>query len=408
LVRKINRLTARTVATLTKPGRHADGAGLYLKIDRSGAKRWVFMYERGGKQREAGLGPVNAVALVKARELAASFRVVLAEGADPIKTRKAERAAQDSRRTFGQMAEGFLAAQEHGWRNAKHRQQWRNTLATYAAPLWSMHVDEIGTEDVLQALQPIWQTKPETASRVRGRIEAVLDAARVQRLRQGENPARWRGHLDKLLPKAKKLSRGHHAAMPYAGAPAFLARLRERESMAAMALEFLILTAARSGEVLGARWAEIDLVAKVWTVPGDRMKAGRQHRVPLSPPTLEIIERLAEGKIGEFIFPGQRPGRPLSGMALEMVLRRMKAGGVTVHGFRSSFRDWSGDCTSFPREICEAALAHVAGDMTERAYRRSDALEQRRELMSAWARYLANNAQPNIITIDGRRVKECG
>lgn len=221
----------------------------------------------------------------------------------------------------------------------------------------------------------------------------MLDAARVQGLRNGENPARWRGHLDKLLPKPKKLARGHHAAIPYADIPVFLARLRKKPEIAAMALDFLILTAARTGEVLGARWEELDFTAKIWTVPGARMKVGREHRVPLSDPVLAILQKLAQEKTGEFIFPGQRAGKPLSNMSLEMVLRRMKAEGVTVHGFRSAFRDWCGDRTSFPREVAEAALAHVAGDATERAYRRGDALEKRRKLMNAWAEFCASSKE---------------
>jgi integrase len=400
LVKKFNRLTARTIATVTKPGRHADGGGLYLKVDRSGAKRWVFMFERAGKQREAGLGPTNAVPLAKAREIAASFRAALANGDDPIKTRRAAREAQDARKTFGEVADAFLAAKAHGWRNAKHRAQWRMTLADYAAPLRALPVDEVDTAAVLAVLQPLWQAKPETASRLRGRIEAVLDAARASGLTPADrlNPARWKGHLDRLLSKPNKLARGHHAAMPYAEVPAFLETLRGRQAFGAMALEFLILTAARTGEVIGARWAEIDLAAKVWTVPASRMKAGREHRVPLSARALVILEKLAAAKAGDFIFPGQRLDRPLSSMALEMVLRRMNVRHVTVHGFRSAFRDWAGDCTAFPRELAEAALAHVAGDATEQAYRRGDALEKRRELMEAWAsRYLEARASPTIL-----------
>jgi integrase len=387
LVNKINVLSARAVATITEPGRHADGGNLYLRVDKSGAKHWVFFYAFKGKQREAGLGGVQSMPLARAREKAREWRALLAEGIDPLDAKKAAGEASKRRRTFGEVAEFFLAAKSHGWRNAKHRAQWRMTLETYAAPLWSMPVDEVETEAVLKALQPIWQEKPETASRLRGRIEAVLDAARVQGLRNGENPARWRGHLDKILPKAKKLARGHHAAMPYGAVPAFVVRLRERPTVAAMAFDFLVLTAARTGEVLGCQWREIDLEAKVWTVPAARMKGSREHRVPLSVPAISVIERLRASRVGDFVFPGQRLDRPLSNMALEMVLRRMKADGVTVHGFRSSFRDWCGDHTHFPREVAEAALAHVAGDATERAYRRGDALAKRRELMEAWATF---------------------
>ena len=272
------------------------------------------------------------------------------------------------------------------------------TLETYAAPLRSKPVNRINTEDVLEVLQPIWTTRAETASRVRGRIEKILDAAKAKGLREGENPARWRGHLDNLLPKRQLLQRGHHAAMPWQELPEFIAQLRHSPSMAALALEFVILTAARSGEVLrsyredevvGASWGEIDRQAKVWTIPARRMKAGREHRVPLSGRAIAILNEAEKARRGKFIFPGQRGDQPLSDMALTMLLRRMNVGAATVHGFRSSFRDWAGEVTSFSREIAEAALAHTIGDKVERAYRRGDALEQRRKLMQAWADFCA-------------------
>jgi integrase len=274
------------------------------------------------------------------------------------------------------------------WRNAKHAAQWEMTLRDYAAPLRRLPVDKITTDDVIAVLKPLWNEKPETASRLRGRIERVLDAAKAQGLRNGENPARWRGHLDQLLPKRQQLKRGHHAAMPYGALPAFLADLRERESVAARALEFAILTAARSGEVLGARWEEFgDLDRAVWTVPAARMKAGREHRVPLSKRAAKIVKGFYEVREGDFVFPGQKAGQPLSTMALEMVLRRMKVDGVTVHGFRSTFRDWAAECTNFPNEVCEAALAHVIENKAEAAYRRGDLFDKRRKLMEAWSIY---------------------
>lgn len=274
------------------------------------------------------------------------------------------------------------------------------TLDRYAAPLRPRPVDEIDTEAVLAVLQPLWQTRPETASRLRGRVEAVLDAARAKGHipRNEANPARWKGHLDKLLPKRGTLSRGHHAALPYSDVPAFIAKLREKEAMAARALEFTILTAARSGEVLGARWEEINLAAKVWTVPANRMKAAREHRVPLSDRAADIIEELAEGKTSDCVFPGQRSARPLSSMALEIVLRRMNIE-ATTHGFRSSFRDWAGEAT--PREIAEAALAHTIGDKAEQAYRRGDALDKRRKLMDAWASYCQPATPSNVVLLRG-------
>jgi integrase len=398
MVNKINRLSARAVATLTKPGRHSDGGGLYLKVDKSGTRRWVFMFERGGKQREAGLGSAAAVPLAKVRDIAREFREALAAGEDPIATREAGRRARQGRKTFGQCADDFLAAKSPALRNAKHRAQWAMTLREYAGPLRRVPVDEVDTAAVLSVLQPIWQVKPETASRVRGRIEAVIDAARVAGHigRNEANPARWKGHLDKLLPKPKALSRGHHAAMAYAELPAFMARLREESTMSALALEFLILTASRTGEVLGARWSEIDLEKAVWTVPAERMKAGREHRAALSGRALAIMETLAAARTSGLLFPGLRRDRPLSTMAMAMLLRRMKVD-VTVHGFRSAFRDWAGDETNFPREIVEAALAHRVGDAAELAYRRSDAVQRRRALMAAWAKFCEPQGAGNVL-----------
>jgi integrase len=403
----LNRLTARTVATLKKPGRHADGGGLYLKIDISGAKRWVFMWERkiGDRrvQREAGLGSIHAVPLAKAREIAASYRAILADGGDPIEDRQKARIEKQGRKTFGDVANDLLEDKGPGWSNAKHRAQWRMTLEVYAKPLWGLPVDGIDTAAVLGVLRPIWNDKAETASRLRGRIEAVLDAAKAQGLRSGENPAAWRGNLAHLLPKSAKLSaRGNHAAMPYKTVAAFVAKLRERKAIAAAALEFLILTAARTGEVLNAEWSEFDLENKVWTVPAKRMKANRDHRVPLSPRTVEIIEGLAKFRTGDFVFPGRRLDKPLSNMALGTVLQRMDIQDATVHGFRSAFRDWCGEETHFPREIAEAALAHVIGDKAERAYRRGDALEKRRALMAEWAAFLDGADEANVVLLQPR------
>jgi integrase len=410
MARQTKRLSARTVLTLNKPGRHADGDGLYLLIDKGGAKRWVFLFrwkptgDKGpGKLREMGLGGLSIVSLADAREKAAAARRALTHCRNPIEERKAAAAARQSATTFGAFADALVEDLKHGFRNAKHQAQWSMTLTKYAGLLRDMPLDCIQTSDVLGVLVPIWQTKNETASRLRGRIERVLDAARAKGLRSGENPARWRGHLDKLLPKRQKLKRGHHAALPYSEVPAFVYELRQREAIAALALEFCILTAARSGEVLGATWSEINRQAKVWTVPPVRMKGGREHRVPLSSRAMEILDKLASQRAGDHIFPGQKGGRPLSGMAMEMVLRRMKAG-VTIHGFRSSFRDWAGECTTFPREIAEAALAHLVGDETERAYRRGDALEKRRLLMESWAGFISSpNGTGTVVPLSGRR-----
>jgi integrase len=385
----MGRLTARKVET-AKPGVYVDGQGLRLIVGATGGRKWIFRFMRRGRSQEMGLGGAG-VSLAVARERAADARRMLVAGQNPI---DGARLAREGRPTFGQVADDFLSAKQSEWRNVKHRAQWAMTLQRYCAPLRSVPVDEIDTTAVLEVLQPLWASIPETASRVRGRIETVLDAARARGLigPHEANPARWRGHLDKLLPKRQKLTRGHHAAMPFADVPQFMARLRKRDAVAALALEFTILTAARSGEVLGARWNEIDFGRKVWTVPAARMKGGREHRVPLSRRVLAVLKKLDTARTGEYVFSGRRPGKPLSGMAMEMILRRMKADNTTVHGFRSSFRDWCGEVSTFPREVAEAALAHVAGDETERAYRRGDALEKRRALMEAWANHCERKA----------------
>lgn len=396
MARQLHTLSARTVATLTKPGRHSDGGGLYLNITASGARSWVFMWKTDGKRREMGLGSQRDVPLAKARERAAEARQKLADGQDPI-------AARDNKprvMTFGEAADALIESMSSSWRNEKHRAQWKMTLSVYCEPLRAKPVTEIGTEDVLKVLTPIWTAKPETASRLRGRIERVFDFARARGQITGENPARWRGHLDAVLPKRAKLTRGHHKAMPFDVVPTFVAALRERDGIAPRALEFAILTAARSGEVFGATWEELDLAARVWTVPATRMKAGRAHRVPLSARAVEILRGMEQQRLSELVFPGTKPGRPLSVMALEMVLRRMKVD-VTVHGFRSAFRDWAGESTHFPREVAEAALAHLVGDAVERAYRRGDALEKRRELMDAWANFLEQQARNNVVSLRG-------
>lgn len=379
----LHKLTDRKVKAVSKPGRVSDGGGLYLRVRNADAKSWAFLYRRGDKWNEIGLGAYKDISLARARELASSMRAMLAEGRDP----KAER-DRESEPTFGECVDRFLASMEAGWRNEKHRAQWRMTLGdAYCAAIRPKKVSAILTEDVLGVLTPIWQTKPETASRIRGRIERILDFAKARGWRTGENAAVWRGHLRSILPARQKLTRGHHAAMPYREIPAFMERLRRAEALAARALEFGILTAARSGEVYGAHWLEFDLEAGLWTVPAERTKAGRPHRVPLSGAALAIIKALHETRMSEYVFPGQKAGKPLSSSAMEMLLRRMKADQYTVHGFRSAFRDWAGDETGFPREVAEAALAHSVGDATEAAYRRSDALAKRRGLMEAWADY---------------------
>ncbi|MGH6673876.1 MAG: tyrosine-type recombinase/integrase [Xanthobacteraceae bacterium] len=392
MARKINRLNARAVATITKHGRHADGGGLYLSISPNGGRRWVFLYRWHGKPTEIGFGSARDVKLARARELASDARSRLAEAINPKDARKPADGA-----TFGECADRVIEAMRPSWRNGKHAAQWQMTLRDYAAPLRRLPVEKITTDDVLSVLKPLWHSKPETASRVRGRIERVLDAAKAQGLRSGENPARWRGHLDQLLPKRQRLTRGHHAAMNYADVPAFIADVQSRQATAARALEFAILTAARSGEVLGARWEEIDLDRAVWTVPATRMKAGREHRVPLSRRAAKIVRAIHDARKGDFVFPGDKPDKPLSVMALAMVLRRMKVGGVTVHGFRSAFRDWAAECTNFTNEVCEAALAHLIENKAEAAYRRGDLFDKRRKLMEAWATFCAARKAGKVV-----------
>lgn len=397
-MQRVNRLSDRRVQTIKTPGRHADGGGLYLVVDKTLAKRWAFMSWRGGKQIEIGLGGLKSVSLSAARKRASRCREAISEGRDPREVVR-DKAAVPS---FGEFADQLIVSLESGWRNEKHRQQWRNTLSTYAAPIWSKSIDAVSTEDVLQILQPIWTTKAETASRVRGRIEKVLDAAKAKGLRTGENPARWRGHLDHLLPRRQKLQRGHHAAMPWSDVPQFVAQLRSRPCIAALACEFLILTACRSGEILASKrdgevhfmhWDEVDLENRVWTVPGQRMKNGKEHRVPLSDRAMEILLELRLDGSAKYVFPSPQRGKPLSGGAIAALLKRLGISDATPHGFRSSFRDWVGECTSVPREIAEMALAHTVGDQTERAYRRGDALERRRELMDGWANYVSEHGR---------------
>jgi integrase len=335
-----------------------------------------------------GLGAADAVSLGDARDGALLARKALAAGQNPIEARREARRSQTAVPSFGEIADSLLESKESEWRNAKHREQWRIALKEQAAALRPYPVDEIDTAAVLEVLKPLWSTKPETASRLRGRIEAVLDAAKAKGYRAGENPARWRGHLSHLLSRRQKLTRGHFAAMPYAEAPIFIAKLREQDNVGAWALEFTVLTATRSGEVYGAQWPEIDMKAKVWTIPAERTKAGREHRVPLCDRAMAILKRLEEAKTCEFVFPSPHGQKKLSHVAMAKAMRRAGAENATVHGFRSAFRDWAGNETHYPREIAEAALAHVVGDKAEQAYRRSDALEKRRQLMQAWADYI--------------------
>jgi integrase len=393
MTKKINRLSAVKVATSRKPGLYADGDGLYLQVTESGSRSWVFRFKASGRTRDMGLGSLNTVGLAEARAIAAECRRQRLQGIDPIEARKSGRvqAQLDAARsiTFDECRDKFIASHKAAWANDKHLKQWESTLKTYVTPVFGkLPVQNVDVALVLKALEPIWKTKPETAGRVRGRIERILDWAKARGFRQGENPARWRGHLDILLASRVKVRRvTHHAALPYVELPGFLLKIRQRDAVAARALEFAILTATRTGEVLGARWEEIDLENKIWTVPASRMKAGREHRVPMSTVALGIVKRLKPIRQSDFVFPGERRNKPLSNMSMLMMLRRMAREDLTVHGFRSTFRDWAAEQTNFPREVAEAALAHVVADHTEAAYRRGDLFEKRRRLMAAWASY---------------------
>lgn len=414
MARAIHKLKFRQVETLRAAGRHSDGGGLYLKITPDGSKRWVFMYARAGRQREMGLGSAQAggVSLPDARTAAQTARDDLAAGQDPIAAREVRQqtTSQEEARSFGTVADEHIEAMASQWKNAKHKAQWKYTLDVLAKPLRPLRVDQIGTAEVLDVLKPIWQATPETASRLRGRIEAILDRAKAHGERQGENPARWRGHLKLLLPKRQKLTRGHHPALPYDRMAEFMGKLRAASGLSARALEFCILTATRSTETLAARWDEVDLDKQVWVVPAVRMKATEDFRVPLSAPAVAMLRALREASSGEHIFPsllprkkkrkGDKPGSPhLSNMSMTMCLRRIGYGDYTTHGFRSSFRDWTSEATSFPHEVCEKALAHKIKDEAEAAYRRGDLLSKRVKLMEAWAQYCEPKKASNVVRL---------
>ena len=405
-------LTVRQVETRKAPGFVADGGGLYLQITPAGAKTWVLRFQIAGRRRDMGLGSASVFSLAEARERAREARRLVVQGIDPIEARRAERSAKalDAAKamSFRQCAQGYIAAHRAGWRNDKHAAQWGSTLESYVFPVFGdLPVGAVDTALVTKALEqrvpgpdrkptPLWMAKPETASRVRGRVESILDWATAHGYRQGENPARWRGHLENLLPRPVKVRRvEHHAALPYREMGAFMTELRRQDGVAPRALEFAILTAARTGEVIGARWEEIDIAERLWTVPAARMKGGREHRVPLSRPALAIVEKMAAVRSGDFMFPGAQSGRPLSNMSMLMLLRRMQRSSpgsrfgtsLTAHGFRSTFRDWAAERTGFPAEVAEMALAHTVGDKVEAAYRRGDLFEKRRQLAEAWARF---------------------
>jgi integrase len=440
----IGKLKALNVAREKRPGMYGDGGGLYLQVNGAGSKSWIFRFwvpERDpstgepfrdpatkkprGTSREMGLGSFNVVSLEEARALAADARRLRHKDLDPIEVRRERKlaAALEKAKTlkFKDAAEAYITAHRAGWRNEKHAAQWTATLETYAYPvIGDLSVQAIDTALVMKVIEPIWSTKPETAARLRGRIESVLDWATVRQYRKGENPARWRGYLDKLLPKRSKVRKvKHYAALPFAELPAFLTTLRAQEGIAARALEFTILTAARTGETIGATWNEIDLNEKVWNVPGARIKGGKDHRVPISERAIAILDEIKPGREAGFVFPGQaqsvhgkrelasREGaltRPLSNMAMLALLERMERADLTVHGFRSTFRDWAAELTNFPSEVVEMALAHAVGDKVEAAYRRGDLFDKRRRLMDAWADFCAKTPLDGAVVPLRRRV----
>lgn len=418
----LNKLTAKQVKDAATKGRLGDGGGLYLNISKTGAKSWRFIYRFGFKtvtkkingaevskevpvRKELGLGAYPAVTLAAARRKAEEARGCLAETPkrDPDLVWKSQAAASEGL-TFGEYATRFMDRILSDFRNPKHRQQWRNTLTTYCQPIWDMDLDKIETPDILGCLEPIWAEKPETARRVRERLERVLDAAKSERFRTGDNPAAWRGNLQSILPNNRR-AKTHHAAVPYADIPALMSRLSKSDATSANVLRFLILTGARSSEARGALWSEIDMDAATWTLPPDRMKAKREHVVPLSAPALQIIRDAHEVQRSELVWPGRSGDKPFSETALRKILRHYcpeKINGrfVTLHGFRSALRDWAGDKTTFSREVAELSIAHAVGDALERAYRRGNAIEKRRVFMDAWGDYCSGTTS-EVVKLHG-------
>jgi len=388
---QVNRLTAQKVKT-APPGMHADGGLLYLLVKSDERRSWIFRYRDRvtGKLRDMGLGPAWDVTLAEARERAANLRRMLRDGQDPLAVKHAQkaeaRALHEKRMPFGRCAELYIETHRNGWKNPKHAAQWSATLTTYCVPIWKLPVDTIDTALVMKCLDPIWTTKTETASRLRGRMESVLAWATVRGLRTGDNPAAWRNHLDQLLPARNKVQAvEHRPALPYAEAAAFMAELRQRDSTAARVLELQILTASRPGEAAGAQWAEFDLQGAVWTIPAERMKAGKEHRIPLAPAAVKLLKALPQ--INGNVFPGVK-NRPITTEAAMKLLKELRPG-LTAHGFRSTFRDWAAETTSHPREVIEAAMAHRLKDAAEAAYQRGDLLQRRAVLMKDWAGYCA-------------------
>jgi integrase len=405
MARTIGKLTALGVEKAKRRSYYGDGGGLFLQVSASGSKSWVFRFKEAGKLHEMGLGATHTIGLAEAREKARECRRLRLDGIDPIEARKIARAQSrlDAAKTvtFKDCAERYIASHGAGWRSRSHAAQWPSTFGRYVYPVFgSLPVQGLDVGLVLKVLEPIWTVKPETASRVRGRIESVLDWATARGYRQGDNPARWRGHLENLLPGKSKVRRvKHHAALPYAEIRDFIAQLKRQEGVATRALEFTILTAARTGEVIGATWSEMNIPERLWTVPAERMKSGKEHRVPLSDAALAILEHMQAIRQGDFVFPGGKARRPISNMAMMMTLRRMGRGNLTVHGFRSTFRDWAAERTDFPSEVAEMALAHAVSGKVEAAYRRGDLFQKRRQLLDTWSRFCTVSAPAAVVSI---------
>ena len=395
ITRSLNQLTALKVARAKAPGMYADGGSLYLRVADGGSKQWIFRYVANGRLRDMGIGPVHTLSLAEARERATEARKLRLDGIDPIAHKRARRAAlaaADAKAmTFRQCAEGFIRDNEAKWTNAKHRREWEGTLSQYVYPaLGSLPVAAIDTPLVLKVIKPLWERVPETASRVRGRIENVLGWATVHHYRTGDNPARWQGHLQHALPARSDIPDAkveHHAALPYEQVAAFMAKLRQNSSVGARCTEFITLTAARVSEAAPATWSEIDFEARVWTVPADRIKGRLEHRVPLSAAAIAVLKQQAAIRQSDYVFPGARNGRPVSENTPNRLAKLAAGADITAHGLRSTFRDWAAERTNFPRELAEKALAHTVGHETERAYQRGDLLEKRRKLMEAWAEF---------------------
>jgi integrase len=413
MARTLNRLSTFKVEKSKQPGMYADGGGLYLRVAEGGSKQWIFRYVANGRLRDMGIGPCHTLSLAEARERATEARKLRLDGIDPIEHKRTQRAARqaaaEGAKTFKQCVEGFIKDNEAEWSNPKHRKQWETTLSTYVYPtLGSLPVATIDTPLVLKVVKPLWERVPETASRVRGRIESVLGWATVHHYRTGDNPARWKGLLEHALPARLKVAKvKHHAALPYAETPSFMVKVRQDDRIAARCLEFIALTATRVSETINATWSgkEIDLEARVWTIPADRMKADKDHKVPLSDAAVAILKNMLAIQHSDYVFPGKRAGRSVGANTVLRVAKETAGVDITTHGLRSTFRDWAAECTSFPKEVAEMALAHAIPNAVEAAYRRGDLFAKRAALMQQWADYCGGKTAEGdkVVSITAQR-----